>query len=201
MLLELLNKLSRDKQSDTDKLSRVHIDNPMAPTILAKALRMALDGTSFDSYVVLCIGTDRSTGDALGPLVGTKLKSYYLESCKVYGTLDDPVHATNLNETIEFLSNKHEASLILAVDACLGRTENVGYINMCKGPLKPGTGVNKTLPEIGHFHITGVVNVGGFMEYLVLQNPRLNLVMRMADTISKAFAYALTPRTKNLIHN
>jgi hypothetical protein len=33
-------------------------------------------------------------------------------------------------------------------------------------------------------HIVGVVNVGGFMEYLVLQNTRLSLVMRMAEVIS-----------------
>ena len=46
--------------------------------------------------------------------------------------------------------------------------------------------MNKQLPEVGKMHIIGVVNVGGFMEYLVLQNTRLSLVMRMAEVISES---------------
>ena len=41
---------------------------------------------------------------------------------------------------------------------------------------KPGAGVNKDLPPVGDLYITGVVNVGGFMDYLVLQNTRLYLI-------------------------
>jgi len=37
----------------------------------------------------------------------------------------------------------------------------------------------------------GVVNVGGFMEYFVLQNTRLSLVMRMADVIAEGLRLAL----------
>ncbi|MEW6230356.1 MAG: DUF1256 domain-containing protein, partial [Bacillota bacterium] len=37
-------------------------------------------------------------------------------------------------------------------------------------------------------HVTGIVNVGGYMEYLVLQNTRLCLVMRMAEVIATALA-------------
>jgi putative sporulation protein YyaC len=47
----------------------------------------------------------------------------------------------------------------------------------------PGAGVNKDLPPVGQLHITGIVNVGGYMEYMILQNTRLNLVMRLADVI------------------
>ncbi len=47
-------------------------------------------------------------------------------------------------------------------------------------------GVNKDLPSIGDISITGVVNVGGLMEYMVLQNTRLNLVMNMAEIIAKS---------------
>ena len=52
------------------------------------------------------------------------------------------------------------------------------------GPVKPGAGVNKELPAVGDIHITGIVNVSGFMEYFVLQNTRLHLVMKMAKTIA-----------------
>ncbi|MCL6574238.1 MAG: DUF1256 domain-containing protein, partial [Bacillus sp. (in: Bacteria)] len=42
----------------------------------------------------------------------------------------------------------------------------------------------KDLPAVGDIHITGIVNVSGFMEFFVLQNTRLNLVMNMAKTIA-----------------
>ncbi|NLC53066.1 MAG: spore protease YyaC [Firmicutes bacterium] len=136
------------------------------------------------SLVLLCIGTDRSTGDSLGPLVGTKVKDHLPPQVKVYGTLDRPVHAVNLEATIKEIEENFENPFVIAVDACLGRTESIGYINIKPGPLRPGTGVNKHLPAVGQMHIVGVVNVGGFMEYLVLQNTRLSLVMRMAEVIS-----------------
>ena len=50
----------------------------------------------------LCIGTDRATGDALGPLVGSYLLKNGLEN--VYGTVDEPVHAENLRYYIEFIN-------------------------------------------------------------------------------------------------
>ncbi len=77
---------------------------------------------------------------------------------------------------------------MLAVDACLGKAENIGCISIKDGPLKPGTGVNKNLTQVGSAHLVGVVNVGGFMEYFVLQNTRLSLVMRMADVIASSIA-------------
>mgnify|MGYP000231911284 FL=1 len=46
--------------------------------------------------VFLCIGTDRSTGDSLGPLIGYQLKEKRLERVAILGTLERPVHAMNL---------------------------------------------------------------------------------------------------------
>ncbi len=136
--------------------------------------------------VALCIGTDRSTGDALGPLVGTMLEKMYPSGVQIYGTIDEPVHAVNLKETIERIDKNHPNSLVVAVDACLGQFSSVGNITIAHGPIKPGAGVNKDLPEVGTFHITGIVNIGGFMEYFVLQNTRLSVVMKMADTIARS---------------
>lgn len=50
--------------------------------------------------------------------------------------------------------------------------------------------MNKELPEVGEIHLTGIVNVSGFMEFFVLQNTRLNLVMKMAKTIAEAIVLA-----------
>ncbi|TCP52219.1 putative sporulation protein YyaC [Tumebacillus sp. BK434] len=143
--------------------------------------------------VIVCIGTDRSTGDALGPLVGSKLSGrLQAQQAVVYGTLDAPVHAVNLKDTIQEIEAKYHQPYVIAVDACLGQLSSVGMVTLGDGPLKPGAGVNKVLPEVGHIHITGIVNVGGFMEYFVLQNTRLSVVMKMADCIADALTESLT---------
>ncbi|NLW18040.1 MAG: spore protease YyaC [Firmicutes bacterium] len=147
--------------------------------------------TDGDDLVVLCIGTDRCTGDALGPLIGTRLINSGLDHVYVYGTLENPVHATNLRETLEKLQVRHKQSLVIAVDACLGRIDSVGNIMIGKGPLKPGAGVSKDLPAVGDLFITGIVNVGGFMDYLVLQNTRLYLITRLADVIAEGLIQGL----------
>jgi putative sporulation protein YyaC len=166
--------------------TRINIEDPMAASKLAWDLvdRLQRFGLEPESpRILLCIGTDRSTGDCLGPLVGSKIDLLQQDFFTVYGTLDKPVHASNLRETLHEINTFFNNPFIIAVDACLGRMENVGSIQLGNGSLQPGAGVNKELPPVGQVHITGIVNVGGFMEYMGLQNTRLNLVMRLADVI------------------
>lgn len=166
---------------------RVEYTHPRAADLCAEKLTQALSTFPPGSELVcLCIGTDRSTGDSLGPLVGTMLEKMAIPSLRIYGTLDEPVHAVNLRAKLADLRRSLTNPRIIAVDACLGRLNSVGSIQVGMGPLKPGAGVNKQLPEVGEVHITGIVNVAGFMEYFVLQNTRLSIVMKMADVISRS---------------
>ncbi len=176
---------------------RVWHDDPEAVPRIASLLRLLLDQDRRGrDVVVLCIGTDRSTGDSLGPLVGRQLARLNLPGVIVIGTLDHPVHATNLRDTLEEMAKTCAGLPVIAVDACLGPAENVGSITLGRGPLKPGAGVNKALPPVGDLFITGTVNVGGALEYLVLQNTRLSLVMRMAETIAAGVAAALADASR-----
>lgn len=135
------------------------------------------------NIVIVCIGTDRSTGDSLGPIVGYKLKPILKGKADIFGTLEEPVHAKNINSTLNSIYKKYNRPFIIAIDACLGSLNHVGYISIGKGPIKPGAGVSKDLPPVGDMFVTGIVNISGFMEYMVLQNTRLNTVMKMADII------------------
>ncbi|MGB9803198.1 spore protease YyaC [Desulfofundulus sp.] len=173
--------------------AKFHIDDPLAAKKFGYDLFTRLErrgGLAGQPLVLLCIGTDRSTGDCLGPLVGTKLASCSQDLFAVYGTLDQPVHASNLHERLGEIYRVHQNPLVIAVDASLGSADSVGFVTIGDGALHPGAGVNKKLPPVGEIHITGIVNVGGFMEYLVLQNTRLNLVMRMADVIAHGILQA-----------
>ncbi|MGB9886090.1 MAG: spore protease YyaC [Moorellales bacterium] len=171
---------------------RVAYDDPAAVARLSRALAAGfrrLDPVGAREVVVLGIGTDRSTGDSLGPLVGSKIAERP-RGPRVMGTLDQPVHATNLADHLRLLGGWPRPPIVVAVDACLGQRDSIGYITVAEGPLRPGAGVHKELPAVGDLHVTGVVNVAGYMEYMVLQNTRLSLVMRMADRIAAAIMAA-----------
>ncbi|MFD2615621.1 spore protease YyaC [Paenibacillus gansuensis] len=136
---------------------------------------------SLDDLVFLCIGTDRSTGDSLGPLTGTFLKE---AGCPhVIGTLEAPCDAGNLQER---LAQVPPGKTVVAIDACLGRPASVGYYQVSNQPLLPGASVGKRLPSVGDFSIAAIVNADGVKKYWILQNTSLNHVVRMAKQISAA---------------
>lgn len=146
---------------------------------------------SHRQIVIVCIGTDRSTGDSLGPLIGSHLGKHHYSGLHLFGTLDEPVHAMNLNDTVSSIERMYDSPYIVAIDACLGQVSSVGCITVADGPVKPGAGVQKELTPLGDMHITGIVNVGGFMEYFVLQNTRLSVVMKMSEIISRSIFRSL----------
>lgn len=135
--------------------------------------------------IFLCIGTDRSTGDSLGPLIGHMVNSYNLKNIYVYGTLEDPIHARNLEKTVSNIYSKFDNPYIIAIDACLGKLSDIGKIYIDKGSLYPGMALNKSLTPVGDLNITGIVNISGKFEYMILQNTRLYTVMTIANCISK----------------
>ena len=143
------------------------------------------------SIIVLCIGTDRSTGDSLGPLVGDKLKFLVRDKICLYGNLEFPVHAKNINDIITSINKAYYNPFIIAVDACLGSIQNVGKIIIESKPLHPGSAMDKDLPSVGDISITGVVNIAGSMEFMVLQNTRLFTVMHLAESISKGIYHCI----------
>lgn len=143
------------------------------------------------TLVFLCIGTDRATGDCLGPLLGEKLTDSSLPF-PIHGTLQHPVHAQNLAETIRIINTEYKNPFIVAVDASLGTEEHIGYITLGVGALKPGAGVSKDLPQIGHMFITGIVNKSGKSDQLLLQTTRLQLVMQLATLISLGICSGLS---------
>lgn len=136
-----------------------------------------------EGILFLCIGTDRSTGDSLGPLIGYKLNEMRVAGAEVIGTLEKPVHAMNLDMYTQLLKLHYPNHVIVAVDASVGKMEHVGYVTLGKGSLKPGLGVSKELKAVGDIFITGIVGSCSSHDPLMLQSIRLSVVMRLADCI------------------
>ncbi|MBQ8148741.1 MAG: spore protease YyaC [Lachnospiraceae bacterium] len=139
--------------------------------------------------IILCIGTDRVTGDSLGPLVGQQLNAS-ANNFIVYGNLEHPVHAINLADTLEYIYDTYKNPYVIAIDASLGSKEHIGYVTLRRGPLKPGQGISKNLPAIGDISITGIVNLSGNPGAFLLQNTRLCTVMKLVECITLGINHA-----------
>ena len=160
--------------------SSVNGSSKEAEISLARAVK-SLTGNRKPVFV--CIGTDAVTGDSLGPLTGTILSEKLRGKAYVLGALDRPLTALDVNIASEFVKKVYPYGVVVAVDAALGRKEEVGTVLVSDFPVKPGLGVRKNLDEIGDVSVIGVVDErkeqGGD-----LASVRLSLVYRLANLIA-----------------
>lgn len=158
--------------------------NSMAADGAYAALKKILIKTSAPP-VVLCIGSDLSVGDSLGPLVGTMLKNRLKAlNVYVYGTLSKPITAHEVRYINSFLAQTHPNSTVIAVDAAVGNSSDVGLIKISKNALKPGSGAQKNLNKVGDASIMGIVAEKSLFNYALFSATRLNMVFKMAQIIS-----------------
>jgi putative sporulation protein YyaC len=163
----------------------------LATLSLAPERELASLGAGRRPVAFACIGTDRSTGDALGPLVGQRLLTLGFDPDGVVGTLETPLHALNLASRMRPLVDHPARPLVVAVDAALGSTASVGSIVLRRGGLRPGQGVGKDLPAVGELSLTATVNVqAGALDMQILQSTRLFLVQELAEMIGVACWWA-----------
>lgn len=142
--------------------------------------------------VLLCLGTDRMTGDCLGPLVGHKFRHFHFYKKNIFGSLEQPVHALNLSYALTQIRLSFSNPYIIVIDAALGLPGHIGNITLSSQPLLPGEGVSKHLPPVGDLSITGIVNSCHGNGNLLLQNTRLHLVNEMADFIYAGLVSSLS---------
>ena len=166
--MKLWKQFSIQKQ---DTIDYFNTRKDFRPDVFAARLNQLileeLDAKEKVGVMFLCIGTDRSTGDSLGPLVGHKLRARKLRRAAVIGTLDRPVHAMNLDLYSRYIRLNYPDYVVVAIDASVGSSDHVGYATLGRGALKPGLDVSKYDP-------------------VMLQSVRLSMVMQMADCICES---------------
>jgi putative sporulation protein YyaC len=174
-------------------LCQVRREDPGALATLSLAVERGLEalGAARREVVFACIGTDRSTGDALGPLVGQRLLRLGFAPHAVIGTLEEPLHALNLRVRLLPVLTRPAPPLVVAIDAALGPNSGVGAVHLRRGGLQPGQGVGKDLPQVGELAITATVNIqAGAMDVQILQSTRLYVVQELAEMIGVACWWA-----------
>ena len=133
--------------------------------------------------IFVCIGSDLVLGDSLGPLVGTMLKKRNLSSY-VYGTLNFPITAKEIEYVKVYLKQMHPNTTLIAIDAAIGPQDEIGLIKVADKGLAPGLGVNKKLGIVGDISIIGIVASKSVQNYNLYNLTRLNLVFKMAEKIT-----------------
>lgn len=135
-------------------------------------------------FVIVNIGTDKCIGDCLGPMVGSFLKEQWSSVNNVEGTIEHPIHALNIQTSMETIRFKYDNPFIVGVDACIGEPESIGDILLRDTCLRPGKGVGKKLCEVGDISIVGVVADKATSDYFTQLSIRLHFIMTMASKIA-----------------
>lgn len=159
--------------------------NSMASDGVCLSLKKTLPAEGF-TPVILCIGSDLSVGDSLGPVTGTKLKEKLAGiNCFVYGTLAKPITAHEVKYMNEFLKQTHPDCPVIAVDAAVGLAGDIGLIKVARRAIKPGSGANKKLSRVGDVSVMGIVAERSVFNYSLFSATRLNIIYKMAEIISE----------------
>ncbi len=171
--------------------------NAMAPGGICLSLKKILALNPYPP-VVLCIGSDLSVGDSLGPVAGTKLKEKLAGlNCYVYGTLARPITAHEVRYMNEFLKATHPDSPVIAIDAAVGLAGDIGLIKVAKKAIKPGSGANKKLNKVGDVSIMGIVAERSVFNYSLFSATRLNIIYKMAEIIAEGVSSFILESIQN----
>ena len=162
--------------------------NSLAPSGTVIALKKLIT-MPHSTPAIVCIGSDLSVGDSLGPLVGTLLKEKLrLTNCYIYGTLQKPITAHEIRYIDKFVRSTHPNSPLIAIDAAVGAAGDIGLIKIAGHGVKPGSGTNKKLGKVGDISILGIVAEKSVFNFSILSSTRLNIVYRMANIIAEGVA-------------
>lgn len=167
---------------------RTHYSDLLGLHRLRRRLTNLISSQIHRPHILLCLGSDRSTGDSLGPVTGTKLSMLSPSNITILGTLDTPVDAHNLEHIMSDIENLYPNPFIIALDATLGRPQSVGFVTLSFGPMRPGSALKKHLPLVGDINLTGVVNTNRLLQSFILQSTRLNLIWHLSDFFCDVFA-------------
>lgn len=133
--------------------------------------------------VVVCIGTDKVLCDSLGPMVGSMLNSNMNSPMYIYGLQCQCLTALNIADSFGIIRSLHPHSTILAIDAGVGDSNQIGTLQLSDHGILPGLATNRQLPSIGNIGIVGVVSTRD-MSAFYSDTPQLrSMLSSMCQTI------------------
>lgn len=120
--------------------------------------------------VIVCIGTEKISGDSLGPMVGDFLTEIYDVEAFVYGKSQKNVNGINFSSYSAHITAHHSNAIIIAVDSCLGAKADIGKIKVTSFGVKAGGALGKNNQRIGDIGILAVVGEYGKDNFDILKS-------------------------------
>lgn len=150
---------------------------------------------NFSEIVILCIGTDKLIGDAVGPMVGEKLQkeSKIANSINtkkeiiVLGNMEQTLNYKNAQMKVKQIYKKCKMPFIITVDTALSKEKWSKKIYITKGKIQIGNSLGKSMLFESHINIKCVVGeyqntVEKNMEILKKVNPEL--VIELSEIVA-----------------
>ena len=110
-----------------------------------------------DNTIIVCVGTPKVIGDAVGPITGSILKLSKFE-LPVYGTIEDPITSINYIDKRKEILDKHPNAKIVAIDAAFTNIKSEeGMIKFRTYGISPGRGIERDLKPLGDVSLVGIV--------------------------------------------
>ena len=162
---------------------------------IAKTLEKYL-ASPCESIIFLFIGSDGNIGDSLAPICGSLFEKD-TSGVFAYGDLITPITAKEVPYAVEFIKRAHPDSLVIAVDAAIGKKEDVGLIKVQKTGIKPGLGVNKDLPKVGDLSVIGILGEKRGEKALFTVG-KISTVYKMAEKIATGLQIFIKNNQKRL---
>lgn len=141
--------------------------------------------------IIACIGTTSVVGDSLGPRVGDLLIKDNINAY-VYGTYLRPITAKTIQDYNTFIKKYHPNSLVIAVDACLGKESNIGTIHYVKNAITPGKALNDNAFGFGDCGFLAVVGKHTSSPITELSSVSEKYIQKLAEKTSEMVKQALT---------
>lgn len=145
----------------------------------------------------LCIGSEKISGDSIGPIVGSLLKTKYNLPYPVLGTEEKPVNGINLPHYMENIRNCFPEHKIIAIDSAVGDKKDLWTIKIKKGGVVAGGAVNSNNPRIGDIGILAVVGEKSKDVLSTLLQSPLEKVEELAEYIAMLINNVFSPSVKN----
>lgn len=134
----------------------------------------------------LCVGTDRVTGDSLGPIVGSNIEKFInnkkINNVKVIGSLEKNLNNTNIEEY-----TKNPKDITIVIDSAISNTYNIGEIIVDENNIKVRQALNNGKNINSNINIKCIVAKNFENEdanFLMLQNVKLGIVLNLAEKVS-----------------
>lgn len=112
----------------------------------------------FSEIVFLCVGTNKITGDMIGPIVGQKLKdNLKQENVKIYGDMINTLNLKNASKIIKKVKAKYLNPFYITIDTALGKENMINKIIIGKGKIEIGKAIRDGIEFFSHINIKVVV--------------------------------------------